>query len=229
MEKIEYWFLEPRLLFIALCHSSYVHEQKQKGRNDVISNERLEFLGDSVIEMLLSDYLYKNFEEFSEGNMAKIKAAVASEEALARVARDINLGEFLFLGRGEEITGGRDRDSILADALEAVIGALYLDGGFEVVKRVMLPHFESYIKQVAEGKIILDHKTALQELTQAKYKALPRYVLVKEEGPSHMRKFTVEVRLKRKVLAVGEGTSIKEAEKVAAKLALEKLKKEENT
>ncbi len=227
MEKLGYRFLEPKLLFTALCHSSYVHEQKQKGRNNIESNERLEFLGDSVAEILVSDYLYKTFSNYSEGAMAKIKAAIASEEALSQIAKDMGLGNFVFLGKGEEMTGGRDRDSILSDTLEAFIGAIYIDGGFEAVRRVVFPYFEHYIKEIADGKIVFDHKTALQEITQARFKTLPKYVLVKEEGPSHMKRFTVELRVKRRVLAVGEGSSIKEAEKAAAKIALERLKKEE--
>ncbi len=227
MDRLGYHFLEPKLLFTALCHSSYVHEQKQKGRSNLESNERLEFLGDSVVEILISDYLYKVYPTFLEGTMAKIKAAIASEEALSQIARDLGLGSFLFLGKGEELTGGRERDSILSDTLEALVGSIYLDGGLNAVRRILFPFFEHYINQIAEGKIVFDHKTLLQEMTQARFKALPRYVLVKEEGPSHMKRFTVELRVRRKVLAIGEGSSIKEAEKMAAKIAVEKLKKEE--
>lgn len=228
MKSIGHRFLEPELIYNALCHSSYAHEQNQRGRKDVISNERLEFLGDAAIDLLIAEYLYTNFSDASEGVMAKVKAAVASEEALAQIARDINLGQYLFLGHGEEITGGRDRDSILADTLEAVAAAIYIDGGMQSLKKCLLPHFAKYAKQVLEGKIVFDYKTFLQEMTQERFKQLPEYVLVDEQGPSHMKKFTVELRLNRKVIATGEGFSIKEAEKNAAKKAIEKLEGEWN-
>lgn len=228
MESIGYRFLEPELIYNALCHSSYAHEQSQRGKKIVFSNERLEFLGDAVIDLLIAEHLYTNFSDASEGTMAKVKAAVASEEALAQIARDINLGQYLFLGRGEEITGGRDRDSILADTLEAVAAAIYIDGGMQPLKRCLLPHFARYASQVLEGKIVFDYKTFLQEITQERFKQLPEYVLIDEQGPSHMKKFTVELRLNRKVIAIGEGFSIKEAEKNAAKKAIEKLKGEQS-
>jgi ribonuclease-3 len=224
MEKIGYRFYEPELLYNALCHSSYAHEQKQRGRKDVESNERLEFLGDAVIDLLLAEYLYLEFPEASEGVMAKVKAAIASEEALAQIARDINLGRYMFLGRGEEVSSGRERDSLLADMLEAVVAAVYIDGGLTAVKKVFLSYFAKYAKEVVEGKIVFDYKTSLQEITQARYRKLPEYVLVNEKGPSHMKKFTVELRLSGKLIAVGEGPSIKEAEKEAARRAIEKLK-----
>ncbi|WP_461505317.1 ribonuclease III [Pseudothermotoga elfii] len=224
MEKIGYRFYEPELLYNALCHSSYAHEQKQRGRKDVESNERLEFLGDAVIDLLLAEYLYLEFPEASEGVMAKVKAAIASEEALAQIARDINLGRYMFLGRGEEVSSGRKRDSLLADMLEAVVAAVYIDGGLTAVKKVLLSYFAKYAKEVVEGKIVFDYKTSLQEITQARYRKLPEYVLVNEKGPSHMKKFTVELRLSGKLIAVGEGPSIKEAEKEAARRAIEKLK-----
>ncbi len=228
MGSIGYRFLQPQIIYNALCHSSYAHEQNQRGRKDVESNERLEFLGDAVIDLLIAEYLYKNFPDASEGIMAKVKAAVASEEALAQIARDINLGQYLFLGHGEEVTGGRDRDSILADTLEAVAAAIYIDGGMESLRKCLLSHFARYAQQVIEGKIVFDYKTFLQEITQNKFRQLPEYVLVDEQGPSHMKKFTVELRLNKKLIAVGEGFSIKEAEKNAAKKAIEKLKGELN-
>ncbi|MEJ5230438.1 MAG: ribonuclease III [Pseudothermotoga sp.] len=228
MESLGYRFLEPRLIYTALCHSSYSHEQKQRGRKDVESNERLEFLGDAAIDLIIAEYLYTHFPDAPEGVMAKIKAAIASEEALAQIARDINLGSYLFLGRGEEITGGRDRDSILADTLEAVAAAIYIDGGVESLKKCLLSHFAKYAQEISEGKIVFDYKTHLQEITQERFRQLPEYILVDEKGPSHMKKFIVELRLNRKTIAFGEGLSIKEAEKDAAKKALEKLKGEFN-
>lgn len=224
MDKIEYRFYDPSLLFTALCHSSYAHEEKQRGRKDIESNERLEFLGDAVLNLLMAEHLYKNYPEAPEGTMAKVKAAAASEEVLAQVARDIELNRYIFLGHGEELNAGRERDSILSGSLEALAAALYLDGGFKVVDRILIPHISRYVSQIIEGKVIFDYKTALQELAQEKYKALPKYVLVRQEGPPHMKKFFVEVKLKGQSLAIGEGTSIKDAEKNAAKLAMEKLK-----
>jgi len=228
MESIGYRFLQPQVLYNALCHSSYAHEQNQRGRKDVESNERLEFLGDAAIDLLIADYLYTTFPDASEGVMAKVKAAVASEEALAQIARDIDLGRYIFLGHGEEATGGRDRDSTLADTLEAVAAALYIDGGIESLRRCLLSYFAKYAQQVLEGKIVFDYKTFLQEITQDRFKQLPEYVLVDEQGPSHMKRFTVELRLNKRTIAVGEGFSIKEAEKNAAKKAIEKLKGEKD-
>lgn len=224
MQKLNYYFYDPKLLFIALCHSSYVHEEKQRGRKDIESNERLEFLGDAVVDLLIAEYLYRNYPQAPEGIMSKIKAAAASEDALALVAKDIELDQYIFLGRGEELSGGRTRESILAGALEALIAAIYLDSGMKTLRQLLIPHLIPYIEQIAEGKIVFDHKTALQELVQEKYKTLPEYVVVREEGPAHMKKFFVEVRLKGQPLALGEGSSIKDAEKDAARLALEKLK-----
>ncbi|MEN3008917.1 ribonuclease III [Pseudothermotoga sp.] len=224
MDKIEYRFYDPSLLFTALCHSSYAHEEKQRGRKDIESNERLEFLGDAVLDLLMAEHLYKNYPEASEGTMAKVKAAAASEEVLAQVARDIELNRYIFLGHGEELNAGRERDSILSGSLEALAAALYLDGGFKVVDRILIPHISRYISQIIEGKVVLDYKTVLQELAQERYKTLPKYVLVRQEGPPHMKKFFVEVKLRGRSLAIGEGPSIKDAEKNAAKLALEKLK-----
>jgi len=224
MEKIQYRFYDPNLLFTALCHSSYAHEEKQRGRKDIESNERLEFLGDAVVDLLIAEHLYRHYPESPEGTMSKVKAAAASEEALAQIARDVGLNRYIFLGHGEELNAGRERDSILSGALEALAAALYLDGGFKVVEKILISHLSHYISQIAEGKIVFDHKTALQELAQERYRTLPEYVLVREEGPAHMKKFFVEVRLKGRPLALGEGSSIKDAEKNAAKIALEKLK-----
>jgi ribonuclease-3 len=160
--------------------------------------------------------------------MSKIKAAAASEDALALIAKDIGLNRHIFLGHGEEPNNGRERESILSGALEALAAALYLDGGMKPVKEILVPHMVRYIEQIAAGKIVFDHKTTLQELAQEQYKTLPEYVLVREEGPAHMKKFFVEVRLKGRSLATGEGSSIKDAEKNAAKLALERLKEMED-
>ncbi len=224
MEKLQYRFLEPKLLFTALCHSSYVHEERQRGRKDVESNERLEFLGDAIVDFLIAEHLYTSYPEAPEGTMSKIKAAAASEDALALIARDLCLNQYIFLGHGEELSGGRERESILSGAVEALAAALYLDGGLKVTKSVLLSHLARYIEQIAEGRIVFDHKTTLQEIVQERYRTLPEYVLVREEGPAHMKKFFVEVRVKGQALAVGEGSSIKDAEKNAAKLALERLK-----
>jgi ribonuclease-3 len=228
MKQLGYNFCDPRLLFTALCHSSYAHEERQRGRKDVESNERLEFLGDAVVDFLIAEHLYSNYLQAPEGNMSKIKAAAASEDALALIAKDIGLNRYIFLGHGEELNNGRERESILSGALEALAAALYLDGEMKSVKEILVPHMVRYIEQIAAGKIVFDHKTALQELAQEQYKTLPEYVLVREEGPAHMKKFFVEVRLKSRSLATGEGSSIKDAEKNAAKLALERLKEMED-
>ncbi|HBT38999.1 MAG: Ribonuclease 3 [Thermotoga sp. 50_1627] len=228
MTQLRYNFCDPQLLFTALCHSSYAHEEKQRGRKDIQSNERLEFLGDAIVDLLIAEYLFRNYPEAPEGTMSKIKAAAASEDALALIAKDIGLNRYIFLGHGEELNGGRERESILSGALEAFAAALYLDGGMKPLNEILVPHLVRYIKQIAAGRIVFDHKTALQEFAQEKYRTLPEYVLVREEGPAHMKRFFVEVRLRGQPLAIGEGPSIKDAEKNAAKLALERLKEMED-
>ncbi len=212
---------DEKLFFTALVHSSYANEMRQIGVK-IESNERLEFLGDAVVELLICEILYRDYPNAREGVMARVKAGAASEKVLSMIAREIDLGSHLFLGKGEEATGGRDRDSILADAFEAVSAAIYLTGGMDLFREKFEGVFKRYIDMIMEGKILFDYKTALQELTQALFKVLPTYSVVGRKG----EEFIVTVSVNGKVLGRGIGRSKKEAEKRAAKQAYEKLKKD---
>ncbi len=207
------------LFFLSMVHSSYANEQRQAGRT-IDSNERLEFLGDAVVDLLVCDILYRSYPEASEGVMSKVKAAVASEKILSMMAREYELGDHLFLGKGEEMTGGRNRDSILADAMEALMGAVYLSKGFQKVKEVFGEKFKRYSKLVIDGKLLFDYKTALQEVTQERFKVLPEY----EVSTKKNNFFEVKVYINGKLFGKGRGRSKKEAEKRAAEEAYKALK-----
>ena len=209
--------------FVSLVHSSYANEQIQVGRNDITSNERLEFLGDAVVDLVVCDLLYRKYPNATEGEMSKVKAAVASEKILSIMAREINLGDYLFLGKGEENTGGRNRDSILADAFEAFLGAIYMTYDLFKVKELFGKRFNHYISLVMEGKLLFDYKTALQEFTQRISKELPEYRVVQKKNNS----FVVEVLVNNKVMGKGSGRSKKEAEKAAAEAAYKALMEDE--
>lgn len=211
---IGYDFKNKSLLETALTHSSYANE-RQAGRE---CNERLEFLGDSVLGVITADYFYHNLAHLPEGEMTKKRAACVCEKSLHGFAKEINLGKYLYLGRGEDNTGGRTRASILADAFEAVIGAMYLDGGLESVRGFVL----SFIREAAAKQLSLrDYKTELQEIIQKNPAEHLSYVLVGESGPDHDKRFEVEVRLNSNVVGCGIGKSKKLAEQQAAKQALE--------
>jgi len=215
---IGYRFHNIMILQNALAHSSYANE---RWHNSLMSNERLEFLGDSVLGMLVAEYLYKGFPDRPEGELTRMRADMVCETALARVAERIDLGQHLLLGHGEERLGGRNRASILADAVESVIAACFLDGGMEAAKafvdRFVLTDVP--VKQMNNQ----DYKTALQELVQQKKNQTLSYALVGESGPDHDKKFQVEVSLNGKPIGAGSGSSKKRAEQEAARQALEKL------
>jgi len=215
--NINYKFKDKGLLKTALYHSSYINEAREK---NLESNERLEFLGDSVLSLITSEYLFTHFKKLPEGELTKTRASVVCEKSLARFSRKIDLGGSLYLGKGEELTHGRDRDSVLADAFEALMAAVFLDGGIEEVKRVFLPFIIEAINDTLSGKVSKDYKTLLQEIVQKNKEETLKYVLVNEEGPDHSKKFTVEVHLNSNVIATGIGKSKKEAEQEAAKNAL---------
>lgn len=211
---IGYEFKNKSYLETALTHSSYANE-KQLGRD---CNERLEFLGDSVLGVITAEYFYHNLAHLPEGEMTKKRAACACEKSLHGFAKEINLGKYLLLGRGEDHTGGRKRASILADAFEAVIGAIYLDGGIESARNFVL----GFIKKAAQKQLsICDYKTELQEIIQKNPDEHLTYVLVGESGPDHDKRFEVEVHLNSNVVGCGRGKSKKTAEQQAAKQALE--------
>lgn len=209
-EKIGYHFKDVSYLCNALTHSSYAYE---KSKENVKDNERLEFLGDSVLELVSSDFIYKNHPDYSEGNMTKLRASIVCEPTLAFCARAFELGSFLFLGHGEEITGGRERDSIVSDACEAVIGAIYLDGGLnEAIKFI-----ETFIlNDIEHKKLFYDAKTSLQEIVQNTYKQTLHYELISEEGPDHNKSFTVCAFRDDIKMCTGKGRTKKAAEQDAA-------------
>ena len=218
-KKINYEFQDVKLLKEALTHSSYSNEYKKiKNRN----NERLEFLGDSILGLIISNYLFRLKKELPEGELTKIRAAIVCERSLKEVAKSIQLGEYLYLGKGEESTGGRTRDSILADATEALIAAIYLDGGFRKATDFVLEHMGDIISQAIQGKIMRDYKTQLQELIQKDKKENIIYKLVDQLGPDHDKTFKMNVFLGEKLIGTGIGKSKKEAEQEAAKDAMEK-------
>lgn len=219
-EKISYRFRQIDRLRQALVHKSYANEKKDQGVQD---NERLEFLGDAVLDLIVSEALTARYPVFSEGQLSKLRALVVNESSLSEVARSLDLGEYLLLGRGEEQSGGRQKNSILADSFEAVIAALYLDSGLSQVSAIVLPLLEQQIEQAARAGSGMDFKTELQELSQSLYGVLPRYEVLREEGPDHKKTFFVELAVGDTVMGTGKGHSKKEAEQEAARLALARL------
>ncbi len=212
---IGYSFQNKQLLVEALSHSSYANEKK-KCR---CSNERLEFLGDSVLSIVVSDYLFSHYKELPEGELTKLRASLVCEKALHVFAKEIHLGEFLLLGKGEEHTGGRERSSILADAFEAVIAAIYLDGGMEAAAKHILRFIPKHVEK-NNPMSFRDYKTVLQEIIQKNPEEKVEYVLAGECGPDHDKAFTVQVCLNSNVIGTGVGKSKKAAEQMAAKEAL---------
>ena len=215
-EILNYKFKDRNLLVQALSHSSYANEKK-KSR---ISNERLEFLGDSVLSIVVSQYLFEHLTHIAEGELTKLRASLVCEKSLHIFAKQINLGDYILLGKGEENTGGRERPSILADAFEAVIAAIFLDGGLEAASKHILRFIPEDIHRLKKPAFN-DFKTILQEIVQKNPEEKVEYVLVGEEGPDHDKRFVVEVHLNSNVIGEGIGKSKKEAEQMAAKQALE--------
>jgi ribonuclease-3 len=218
-----YTFKKPEVLVQAFRHSSYVNEQTDP---DLEDNERLEFLGDAVLDLAISHILMEIFRDSKEGDLSKYRATVVNEHRLHQVAQSLALGDYLTLGKGEEGTGGRERPSILADTMEAVLGALYLDAGFEKTKEIIQRLFLPLLEGIETEKAVIDHKSQLQEYTQEVYKTRPEYILVGESGPPHDKTFRVALHLQGKTMAEGKGKSKKEAEQKAAKKAFECLKRE---
>lgn len=220
---LDYRFNNPGLLAEALTHKSHVNERKGTTRTH---NERLEFLGDAVLSLIISDHLAQLYIQLSEGALSKLKANLVSESSLAQAARRMNLGALLRLGRGEERSQGREKNSLLADALEAVIAAVYLDGGLEASRAFTLGVLQEELRQAEAHQSRPgeeDYKTRLQEWCQKKYDQLPHYETVRESGPDHLKHFEVEVRVNELVAGTGQGLSKKEAEQMAARCALEQI------
>jgi ribonuclease-3 len=214
---VEHRFADPALLLEAVTHRSYVHEHAGPG---VISNERLEFLGDAVLALLSAHLLFEQFLESPEGELTAMRAALVRASTLAELARQLDLGPALRLGKGEEVTGGRGRDLLLASALEAVIGAVYRDGGLEAARQFVTPRLQAYARE-RHLRQYRDDKSLLQEAVQARLGITPTYRVVAREGPSHDPRFVVEVLVGEHALARGAGRSKRQAEQDAAKAALE--------
>ena len=223
-ERIGYRFRDRGLLEHALTHRSRVHEDASGG---VFDNESLEFLGDSVLGFVIADMLFRQFPQHNEGQKSKLKASIVSATALARLAEQLHLGEFLILGRGEEKTGGRRKHAIIADCYEALIAAIYLDGGIEPAKMFIQRQFQGLIEEARRSGVHAafteDYKSALQEYLQRDGRGLPVYRLTAELGPPHRRSFRVEILVGDQVVAEAEGKTKKEAAQTAAKAAVAKL------
>ena len=218
--KAGYIFKNKELLCHALRHSSYINE-KRMAKSEC--NERLEFLGDAVLELVSSEFLFFGNPEMPEGQMTKLRASMVCEPALAFCARELDLGDYLLLGKGEDATGGRKRESITSDALEALIGAIYLDGGFANAKEFILKHV---LNDLENKRLFYDSKTILQEIVQGKLNKTIEYRLIKEEGPDHNKSFYVEVLIGEQNYGTGTGRTKKAAEQAAAYHAILKLKDE---
>ena len=222
-EKIGYKFKNQKLLVEALTHSSYSNEQRSK-RINLACNERLEFLGDSVLSIIVSEYLYSHYKDFPEGELTKLRASVVQSSALAGYARRIELGDYLYLGRGEEKSQGRERQSLLENAFEALLAAIYIDAGAEgkaTVKSFLLPLVTNELRGIETQGIRSDYKTELQQLIQQAEGDFLEYATVGESGPDHKKTFEVEARLNSNVIGRGRGKTKREAEQNAAKEALE--------
>lgn len=216
-KKLGYTFKDTKLLTNALTHSSYANERR------TVSNERLEFLGDSVLSIIISDYIYKRMAEINEGDLSKLRAGIVCEESLFIAAKRIDLDKAILLGKGEELTGGRKRPSIVSDAFEAVIAAIYLDSGIEAARKWVLDHMKLDIEEAISGKRNKDYKTTLQEKLQKQHLGMVVYKLVSESGQDHDKTFGMAVYLGEKKIGEGKGHNKKEAQQKAAKNALDKM------
>ena len=218
-KELGYTFKDKNLLQTALTHTSFAYE---KG---TVSNEKLEFLGDSILEFLSSIYIYNNYPKLKEGEMTKVRAQVVCEASLHKVAIAHNFSDFLRLGKSERVSGGKVKSAILADSVEAVIAAMYIDGGLEVVNNFIIKNLKEEIEFATQNVGQKDYKTVLQEILQKNGNVHIEYKIIKESGPDHDKSFVAEVLCNKKVLASGSGKSKKHAEMEAAKLAIEKMKK----
>jgi len=214
-------FQNRQLLKEALIHRSYLNEAKEKGLS---SNERLEFLGDAVLSFVISEWLFKQFPNYPEGNLTNLRSNLVKTESLAKIAKKFNLGKFLFLSKGEKEEGGENNPVLLANAFEAVLGAIFLDRGVEVAKNFIRKHFKNLLKTLVSKGEFKDFKSLLQEKIQAETKITPFYRVIKETGPDHAKTFTVGVYLGEKLLAQGVGKSKQAAEEEAAEKAFKKIR-----
>ena len=222
-QQMQVVFHDSTLLHQALVHTSFANESKS---NQVQHNQRLEFLGDAVLDLVIGEYLFRQFPHLPEGELTKARARIVCEPTLANCAAKIDLGSYLLLGKGEAATGGRRRVSILADAFEAVIGALYIDSGYEAASRFILHYLEDELSLVRQGEYVNDYKTLLQEIVQRDGEQRIVYEVLEESGPDHDKSFLVALYLNNKQWGTGRGKSKKEAEQCAAKQAIDKLNNE---
>jgi ribonuclease III len=223
-DALGYHFKDSGLLRQALQHSSYVNEQRELALED---NERLEFLGDAVLDLVITHILMDHFPNTREGDLSRMRATIVNESQLADVAQRLNLGQYLLLGKGEALSHGQEKSSILADALEAVFAAVYLDGGYQAASEVIEELFSGIVSQMGERLGEEDFKSPLQELVQVRYKTIPDYRVTGESGPDHDKTFEVRLNIGDALTTEGVGKSKKAAEQAAAKIALEKLQAEE--
>ena len=225
-KRLSYSFKKISRLDQAFIHKSFANENAERNLED---NERLEFLGDAVLDLIISHIIMDEFPGYSEGDLTKLRSSLVNERRIAELSRELELGHYLLLGKGEDSTKGRNKNSILADTYEAVVAAIYLDGGYKKTFKVLKKHFTKFFTAVNQGSLFnKDFKSQLQEITQNKYKSTPRYTLVKESGPDHKKTFSVNVTVHKKVLGSGTGSSKKNAEQKAAQAALRYLAREDN-
>lgn len=218
-ERISYTFKDKEFLLLALTHSTFAYEHRQSG---VVSNQRLEFLGDAILDFIVGEEMYKRKSDWNEGKLSKTRALVVCEKTLAKEAEKLEVGSLLFLGKGEEGTGGRDKISTLADTMESLFAAIYLDGGFEAARKVVLSCLEPYIDQALRGELIFDYKSRLLEKAQTKHETHQvLFDVVNEDGPVHDRTFEVAVLIDGQEIVRAKGRSKKQAEQEASRLALE--------
>ncbi len=219
--KIRYQFKETNLIDMALTHSSYANENKDKHVKD---NERLEFLGDAILDLIISEYLFKKYPELQEGDLSKLRASIVCEASLAETGKELlDLGEYILLGKGEEMSGGKTRASIVADAFEAVTGAMFIDGCFEDVREFLTATLIASVKDISTKELYTDYKTILQIEVQKESKGAPTYNIIDEIGPDHDKEFIVEVLQDSRVIGQGKGKSKREAEQHAAHVALKTI------
>jgi len=222
-KKLNIVFMDKNLLKTAFMHRSYLNEHK---KTKYESNEKLEFLGDSVLSLITSSYLFRKYPNYSEGEYTDIKASLVRTDALADAAQKLNLGDYTFLSKGESNSGGRKNKNILADGFEALLGAIFLEKGFNKAYKFTLDYLiEDKLGEILNKKLYYSSKSKLQEIMQRKYKTTPDYKLVKESGPEHKREFNIAINFRGKKLSEGVGMTKKQAEEQAAKRALKKLKK----
>ncbi len=219
-QKLNLNFKDKDLFKKSLTHRSFLNENKGE---DLKHNERLEFLGDAVLELIVSEYLFDKYPERAEGDLTSFRAAVVRTDSLAKISRELNIGAYLLMSKGEEMTGGRDKDYLLANTFEAILGAIYLDQGYTAVRNFVVKHLIPQIENIVKYRLDIDAKTKLQERAQSLFKRTPVYTVIKEKGPDHSKTFTVKVSINRKTYGMGEGISKQKAEEGAAVEALKKI------